>query len=47
VSTGTKEKHKIIISYQINHDVLTVIEGIQKEREVKQEVLYIEEVRLF
>jgi hypothetical protein len=25
--------------YQINHDVLTMIEGIHKEREVKQEVL--------
>jgi hypothetical protein len=24
---------------RINHDVLTVIEGIHKEREVKQEVL--------
>jgi hypothetical protein len=25
--------------YRINHDVLTVIEGIHKERDVKQEVL--------
>ena len=27
------------LTNQINHDVLTVIEGIHKEREMKQEVL--------
>jgi hypothetical protein len=34
-------------STQKNHDVLTVIEGIHKEREIKQEVLSLYEVSLF
>ena len=33
------EKSMLGLTNQINHDVLTVIEGIHKEREVKQEVL--------
>jgi hypothetical protein len=33
------EKSMLGLTNRINHDVLTVIEGIHKEREVKQEVL--------
>jgi hypothetical protein len=39
LSSFNLTKIRIQQKKQINHNVLTVIEGIHKEREVKQEVL--------